>query len=160
MDTGQGTQVLNRLVYSVVILTVADGDEINGMPVSWITQVSGDPLLVAVCISPARYSHHMIDSAGCFALNLLSDNQKDMVDRFKLAGDRREKKFEGLTITRGVTGAPIIRECPAHVECRVRDSHAPGDHTLFIGEVVAAGTRSEGPTLDTTTYGKGYTGRA
>jgi flavin reductase (DIM6/NTAB) family NADH-FMN oxidoreductase RutF len=51
-------------------------------------------------------------------------------DKFVSAGLNEE--------TAQVVGAPLVAECFAHAECRVVDAYTTGDHTLFVGEVVAA----------------------
>ena len=64
--------------------------------------------------------------------------------RFGLKTGRKTDKFEGLDYETKVTGAPVLKECLAWLDCRVVSYHDAGDHTLFIGEVLDAGVRREG----------------
>ena len=125
-----------HMTYGIYILTTRFEDTINGMVASWVSQVSYDPPLVMVAIHPNRYSHDLIVQSRSFALHLLSREQKGLLARFK-GRDAREK-FASIDWKVGVTGAPILKECIGCMECRIIERLSPGNHTLFIGEVVGA----------------------
>ena len=61
-------QALGKMTYGIYVLTTCDKEEINGMIASWVSQVSYDPLLITVGVHPNRYSHHLIEQSGRFAL--------------------------------------------------------------------------------------------
>ena len=149
--------VLGKLINGVYLLTCCRGEEVNGMPVSWVSQVSSEPVLVMVAVRPDRYSHAMIDESGAFALNLLGKDQKELVDRFMRRGVKADK-FENLAFEKGRTGCPILRDSAGFLECRVLSSLQPGDHTLFFGEVVEAGRQKEVFLLTIADYGHSYGG--
>ncbi len=112
----------------------------NVMTAAWAMPVSADPPMVAVSISPKRYSHKLISETGEFTVNIPSVELLDAVFYCGTVSGREVDKFEeaGLTPVRGeVVDAPVIAECAASLECRVVESVDAGDHTLFIGEVVA-----------------------
>ncbi|MBI2876357.1 MAG: flavin reductase [Candidatus Tectomicrobia bacterium] len=152
------SRVLKRLISGVYLLTCCRGEEINGMPVSWASQVSSRPPLVMVAVRPDRYSHAMIEASGAFALSLLGRGQPGLVDRFMHPGPLKAEKFQGLEVERGVTGCPLLRDAAGFLECRVVGSQRPGDHTLFLGEVVAAGWYRDLPLLSMNDYGHSYGG--
>lgn len=149
---------LERLTYGIYVLTSADGDTINGMVASWVSQVSYTPLLLMVAVHPSRYTHRLIDRSGAFALHCLSREQKHWLGRFK--GPDPVAKFADIVWEPGITGSPLISGCPAVFECRVRERHAPGNHTLFIGEVVDARTAGLGEVLSTLDYEGTYLGKS
>ena len=149
-------RALSRLVSGVYVLTVEDETGPNAMPVSWVAQVSARPPLVAAAVSPIRRSHDLIVRAGAFGLNLISPEQAPLVERFKLPGPGQ---FEGVALEVGeAAGAPLLAEAPVSLECRVHTAYSPGDHTLFIGEVVSVRVRGEGEVLSAAAYGHSYTG--
>ena len=47
--------------------------------------------------------------------------------------------LNGFDVFEGVTGAPILSQCVAWLDCEVRQSVETGGHTLFVGEVVDCG---------------------
>jgi flavin reductase (DIM6/NTAB) family NADH-FMN oxidoreductase RutF len=79
-----------------------------------------------------------------FAINILASEQEALARRFAAPETDR---FEGVGFTRGVCGAPILDDVLAYLECRATRSIPGGDHTIFIGEVEHAETRSAGPLL-------------
>jgi flavin reductase (DIM6/NTAB) family NADH-FMN oxidoreductase RutF len=158
MDDNPATAVLSRAVYGCYLLTAAQGETINGMPLSLFVQVGFKPPLAACGVAPRRRTHDLIQKAGAFAVIFLRRDQKALVDRFKLKGDRPEKKFEGLAWKRGITGSPLLADCLGYIECRLKDTLAPGDHTLFIGEVINSELVTPGPLLTIQDLGKIYTG--
>jgi flavin reductase (DIM6/NTAB) family NADH-FMN oxidoreductase RutF len=160
MDRATMREALAGLVNGVYILTVDDGTEKSGMPVSWVTQVSAEPPLIAVAVSARRYTHDMIDGAGEFALNLLASDQGKLVRQFKYSGPEKAKKFEGVVTEKAeAVSAPLLKETPASYECRLHTVYTPGDHTLFVAEVVAARKRFDAKPLDAEAYGAAYGGR-
>ena len=150
-------KALGHMCYGIYVLTTADREKINGMIASWVSQVSYDPPLVSVAVHPKRYSHDMIQGSGHFALHLLKRDQRYLLQKFKLPNPA--SKFESLAWSRGETGCPILKECLAFMECKVRKIYNPGNHTLFIGQVVAAQLVSEEPPLTTLDYEGVYLGR-
>ena len=130
--------VFDALVHGVYVVTTRLGDVVNGMTASWISQVSLKPLLVMVSIAPSRYSHDLIKQSGIFAVNVLDRDQADLGKRFGFKSGRQVDKFAGLEWTTGATGAPILPQAYACLELKLKETVPAGDHTLFVGEVVAA----------------------
>ena len=93
-----------------------------------------DPPLIMVAIHANRYSHDLLQKSGNFALHTLAEAQKDLLTRFK--GPDPGSKFDALAWRDGVTGCPVLADCIGSVECRIRQTLKPGNHTLFIGQVV------------------------
>ena len=130
--------VFDALVHGVYVVTTRLGDVVNGMTASWVSQVSLKPLLVMVSIAPSRYSHDLIKKSGIFAVNVLDRDQADLGKRFGFKSGRQVDKFAGLEWTTGATGAPILPQAYACLELKLKETVPAGDHTLFVGEVVAA----------------------
>lgn len=150
-------KALGRMSYGIYVLTTRRDETINGMIASWVSQVSHTPPLIMAAVHPNRYSHGLLDGNGCFALHVLDRSQKEMLGRFK--GPEAAEKFDGLEWQVGQTGCPVLRDCLAWFECTVSERLAPGNHTLFIGEVIKAGCPAEGDPLTTLDYEGQYTGR-
>jgi flavin reductase (DIM6/NTAB) family NADH-FMN oxidoreductase RutF len=148
---------LKHMTYGIYVLTTRHETEINGMIASWVTQVSYDPLLIMVAVHPNRYTHHMIEQSGCFALHVLSNTQKFFLARFK--GPDPAAKFKEISWTDGKTGCPILRDCIGFFECRVVEKATPGNHTVFVGEVVNQGFTAPQPPLTTLDYEGCYLGK-
>jgi flavin reductase (DIM6/NTAB) family NADH-FMN oxidoreductase RutF len=97
--------------------------------------------MVVVSIAPKRYSHKLIDETREFVINVPTMKiVKETLYCGRVSGRKRDKfKDTGLTqLPAKKVKAPIIKECIAHLECKLIKQIKTGDHTLFIGEVVAA----------------------
>ncbi len=123
----------------VTVVTVDLPGGPTGITVSSFTSVSLDPPLVLVSIAKNSALHGVLCAAGSFAVNFLSDDQKSVSDRFAGRTTARDR-FEGLKFTRGVTGSPIIAGARAALECKSWHVYEGGDHSIIVGEVVAAKT--------------------
>ena len=147
---------ISKMTYGIYVLTSSFNDEINGMFASWVSQISYDPPLVMVAVHINRYSHKLIEQGGVFALHALTRNQDHYLSRLK--GPDPAAKFTGIEWENGQTGCPILKDCAAYIECRVRETLKPGNHTLFIGEIVAARLIADKEMLSTLDYKGVYLG--
>ncbi len=148
---------LGQMTYGIYVLTTRLDDTINGMIASWVSQISYAPPLIMVAIHPNRYSHALIDKSGVFALHVIDRSQKDLLMRFK--GPDPIKKFSGIQWKKGKTGVPILTDCSTYFELEVKEIHRPGNHTLFVGEVVNCGFQPTVTPLSTLDYEGMYVGK-
>lgn len=151
------TQTLGKMTYGIYVLTTRHEQIINGMIASWVSQVSYEPMLIMAAIHPDRYTHALIEKSKSFALHILSKEQKDLITQFK--GPDPAAKFASLNWAEGKTGAPVLKNCIGYLECRVKIIFSPGNHLLYIGEVIAAGFSRKDTPLSTLDYEGVYTGR-
>jgi flavin reductase (DIM6/NTAB) family NADH-FMN oxidoreductase RutF len=149
---------LGKMTYGIYVLTTSYKDEINGMIASWVSQISYEPLLIMVAVHPNRYSYHLLEQSGCFVLHVLGKDQANFLSRFK--GSVPEDKFAGIQWQRGPTGCPVLKDCLAYFECELRSKYAPGNHALFVGEVITSQNFAGDEPLSTLDYDGVYQGRS
>ena len=146
-----------KMTYGIYVLTTCYQKEINGMIASWVSQVSHTPPQIMAAVHPHRYSHQLVEKGRSFALHVLAKSRKDLLSRFK--GRDPKAKFLGLNWTAGKTGCPILGDCLAYLECELNTHYRPGNHTLYIGDVIDAGVLAEGAPLTTGDYEGIYLGK-
>ncbi len=146
-----------HMAYGIYVLTTRFEDIINGMIVSWVTQVSYEPPLVQVAVHPNRYTHDLLMKSRHFALHILDNTQKAFVNRFM--GPNSQTKFENISWNDGITGCPVLSDCIGAMECRIIEHLTPGNHSLFIGEVVSAIFNKKKAPLCTSDYEGRYLGK-
>ena len=132
------TKVLRRIVHGVYVIGVRDGDRSNAFTATWLTQVSFEPLLLAAAIRKDSVSFSMIERSGIFAVSFLASGQKELAQHFLKPAHLGGDKLAGIAHRPGMTGAPILEEAAAYIECRVREIHPAGDHSIVVWEVVEA----------------------
>lgn len=118
-------------------------DEWNGMTHSWISQVSMEPVLIAISVDNTAVTHRLISDSGVFTVNLWNAEDTRPFVKFSKPATKDGMTLNERPIREGETGAPVFEEAIAHMECEVRQALDVGTHTLFLGEVVAAGLRDD-----------------
>jgi flavin reductase (DIM6/NTAB) family NADH-FMN oxidoreductase RutF len=134
MDQSLFRQLMGHFASGVTVVTTAHDGHLSGLTVSSFTSLSLEPPLVLVCIDKAAASHEAIAAAGKFAVNILSEGQEYLSRRF---ATRDSEKFLAGTYTLSSSGLPLLNGALAHIECTIHASLPGGDHTIYIGEVVA-----------------------
>ena len=140
----------------VTIVTSRAGERVHGMTVSAFTEVSLDPPLVLVCADQSSNTHALIAEAGIFAVNVLARGQEALSNLFASKEDE-ERRFEGLAWQAGATGAPLLPDCIAQLDCRVVAAHEAGDHVIYVGRVEEVRRSAGEPLLH---YNRSYGGFA
>lgn len=125
----------------VLISSISEMGKANIMTLTWIMPVSIDPPLLAISVSPERYTHQLIQETGEFVVNIPTIEILDAVILCGTVSGRTHDKFtmSKLTPMRAKkVKPPIIGECIAHLECKLQDRIPMGDHTMFIGKIIEA----------------------
>lgn len=116
-----------------------DGKD-NALAVAYCCNCSYDPPMVMVGIVPSRFSYHMVKETGCFVVNLVSEDQKDIFDYLGSHSAKDEDKLAkmGVATANGdKVNAPLLTDCPVNIECTVVDSIVTGSHEMFVGKIEA-----------------------
>ena len=133
MDAADFKAGLARFGTGVTVITTRDGKgEPAGFTASSFTSLSIDPPMVLFCLANDATCYDAFLEARCFAVNILSDTQQEISNRF---ASRGEDKFDGLTLRDGTEGMPLIENSLAMLECRTTRTVPGGDHLIFMGEV-------------------------
>jgi flavin reductase (DIM6/NTAB) family NADH-FMN oxidoreductase RutF len=139
MDPNAKKTALRMIPYGLYVLTAESGADTAAATVNWVTQTSFAPPLVAVGVKADSHVHAVIKQANAFALNVLGKGQDAVAYTFFKPAERQGSTISGQPYRAGSTGAPVLTNAPAFVECRLVATVEKGDHSLFVGEVVDAG---------------------
>ncbi|MFJ8975033.1 MULTISPECIES: flavin reductase family protein [Streptomyces] len=143
-DPSSLRETMSRFITGVIVLSVG-GDSIHGMTANSFSSVSLDPPTVLCCVSHSAVMHKAILAEGRFGVSVLGAEQEQLARYF--ADKKRPlgpEQFHGLDWEPGTyTGAPLLRGALGWLECELTEVHDSGDHSIFLGNVVAAGTGSE-----------------
>jgi flavin reductase (DIM6/NTAB) family NADH-FMN oxidoreductase RutF len=126
-----------------VLVTVEDRSQPtrpNIITIAWHSPVSLTPPQYGISIDPRRYSHDLIVDSGEFVVNFAGFEILDDMHFCGRRSGRKVDKFKDTNLTpekAQKVNAPLINKCYAHLECKLVDRHLYGDHTWFVGEVVA-----------------------
>ncbi len=135
--------VLGMYATGVTVITTQGVTEPYGMTANSFTGVSLDPPLVLVCAMSQAQGAATISDNGHFAVNVLTAEQEAISHFFASRNrPRGPNAFAEIPHRRLATGAPIIENVAAYLDCRLVTEYEVGDHTIFIGEVLALGAEA------------------
>ena len=126
-------RVLGHFATGVTVVTTLDASgRPEGVTVNAFASLSLEPPLVLVCLARATRLLAIFESAGHFAVNVLSDRQRHLSLAFSRTDDDR---FRDVPWGAWSSGAPILEGCVANIECARAGRHDGGDHVIMVGQV-------------------------
>lgn len=159
MDLQAKKVALRKIPHGVYIVGVKQDAQLNAFTATWVTQVSFTPPLVALGIKKDSHSFEMIKQSRVFTVNLLGKDQKSVAEHFVKPATVLGEKLKDVRHRPGKTGAPVLEEALAYLECEVREiANQQGDHAVVIGEVIEAGVHRDEPALTLMDTGWHYGG--
>ncbi|HEU5308014.1 MAG TPA: flavin reductase family protein [Acidimicrobiia bacterium] len=132
-DDKRFRSVLGQFATGVTIITAMDGDEPVGMAANSFTSLSLDPPLILFCVAHTSSTWPRIEQAGTFAVNILGEGHQELCNLFAQKGADR---FAHTPWHVGVSGAPVLEEAIAYLDCRFEAEHPGGDHKIIVGRVL------------------------
>ena len=145
VDAATFRTVLGHFCSGITVITSVDDGEPVGLTCQSFSSVSLDPPLVLFVAAKSAHSWPRIRAAGLFSANVLAEDQEALSRRFALRGI---DKFAGVGWTSGPSGAPLLDDCLAYVDCEIAAVHDAGDHEIVVGRVLElAVTREAAPLL-------------
>ena len=151
MDLTAASTLFAWLDREVWLVTARAGERRGGLIATFVNAASivSEMPRVLVGLSRQHYTWELVEASGAFALHLLGEQHLETVWRFGLKSGRSIDKFEGLTMTAGASGSPLLADCIGWLDCRVEDRLHSGDRTVYLAEVVESGvTRFDPPLTD------------
>lgn len=145
LSSDQLRKILGHFATGVTVVTtrLASGEP-WGFTVNAFTSVSLSPPLILVCVGHGGDSFQVMSEAEYFAVNFLAEDQEDLSRVF---ASRSRERFQGVPHEDSANGTPLLKGCLGFLECRKSASHAHGDHTILIGEVLAGKAVGGSPLL-------------
>jgi len=123
-----------------VVISCADASgKANLVTLAWVGTVCSDPPMLSIAVRPGRYSHPMIKQTREFVVNIPRADQAKAVDLCGNISGRSGDKFKAAELTpepAAYVKAPLVKEFPVNIECRVREVLSLGTHDLFIAEIL------------------------
>lgn len=129
-------------IYPIPAVMVSCGtmEKSNIMTVAWTGILNTNPAMCYISVRPERYSHDMIKENGEFVINLTTEKLARATDWCGVRSGRDYDKFKEMKLTKekgNFVKAPLIKESPVSVECRVKEIIPLGSHDMFVAEVLS-----------------------
>ena len=151
IDQDEFRRLLGYFASGVTVVTICYEEVNYGITVSSFASLSLVPPLVLICIDhKVAIITAALQGSGTFAGNILPEAGERLSRHF---ASREPDKFRGIAFHTGLTGAPLLDAALATIECRIVQQAPGGDHTIYMGEVLAGATGKGKPLLY---YRSGY----
>jgi flavin reductase (DIM6/NTAB) family NADH-FMN oxidoreductase RutF len=132
--------MMARFATGVTVVAARHGPLLAGMTANAIASISVDPPLMMASINHKSETHAAIKGSHSFAVSVLADAQRELADCFAQPTTAAKlQRFCDAPWHDAETGSPIVDDAMAFFDCRLVAQHPGGDHTIFVGEIVAAG---------------------
>lgn len=131
------------------LLGSRSGDERNAMTINWVTQVSFDPKLVGIGVEEEALTHRLVTEGRVFSVCTVARDDRTIVRKFTKPVEQSDSgppgsiTLNGFAFHDGLTGAPVLDQAPAFVDCELRHAFDLGTHTFFVGEVIDCGFQAD-----------------
>ena len=130
-----------------VMVSVTDGQgNDNIITVAWTGTICTNPPMVYISVRPSRYSYEMLKKTGEFVINLTTEELAFATDYCGVRSGRDVDKFKEAHLTKEpaqFVKAPMIKESPVSIECKVTEVKELGSHHMFLAEVLAVHAQQE-----------------
>jgi flavin reductase (DIM6/NTAB) family NADH-FMN oxidoreductase RutF len=137
-------RALGRVPSGLYIVTTRRAGEPVGFLGSFVVQVGLEPPTVCVAVGKDRPHLADIRAARGFALSVLDAASRALMAGFLKKPAPGRTAFDGLRVEAAPSGAPVLADALAWLDCRLAGEHALADHVVLFGEVVAGALLREG----------------
>lgn len=133
--------LLRKLASSVVVITARSGEQQNGLTATAMCSLSMDPQSILVCVNKNASAAELILESRCFAVNVLAEDQQETAKLFSTPKLSADQRFSGSRWHELTSGAPILGDALASLDCEVALHLQYGTHYIFVGRVLAMQSR-------------------
>jgi flavin reductase (DIM6/NTAB) family NADH-FMN oxidoreductase RutF len=143
MEKASLEQALDRFLplSCVYVISVNAQGEPSGMIASWVIQTSFNPPLIAVSIGKTRFTYNLIKDSKEFVIAVPNEKLKEAIRIFGLKSGANINKFKETNLKTkkaSFVKSPLLADATINYECKLLQIVDTGDHSIFIGEVMAA----------------------
>jgi flavin reductase (DIM6/NTAB) family NADH-FMN oxidoreductase RutF len=148
VDVRDFKSALGCFVTGVTVATTLSALGMHGVTANAVMSVSLEPPLVVLSIQTGSRMDVVLRQSDNYALSVLSSTQRDVAEYFADSSKPHDSAaFQRFPYSRARTGAPLLDDALAHVECRIVDTHPAGDHILYVGHAVFVASPKPGAPL-------------
>lgn len=147
MDRDSYRNLIGRFATGVTVVTTNVDGRLHGMTANAVCSLSLEPLQLLVCVDRKSHCYQQMLRAEALGLSILAADQEEISNRFAVSSEPTEGDLPGVEYRLGSLGAPLLEDALVHLECRVADRLAGGDHIIVVGDVVAGAVVRDAPPL-------------
>lgn len=129
-------------IYPIPAVMVTSGtmEKSNIITVAWTGILNTNPAMCYISVRPERYSYNIIKENGEFVINLTTQQLAYATDWCGVKSGKNVDKFKEMKLTKEegkFVKAPLIKESPISIECKLKEIIPLGSHHMFMAEVLS-----------------------
>lgn len=129
-------------IYPIPAVMVSCGtmEKSNIITVAWTGIINTNPAMCYISVRPERHSYNIIKENGEFVINLTTEKLAYATDWCGVKSGKDVDKFKEMKLTKEsayFVKAPLIKESPVSVECKVKQIVPLGSHDMFVAEILS-----------------------
>jgi len=136
MDAQDYRAIMRNQAGAVTIIAVGGAGNRTGLTATAVCSLTDSPPTLLACVNRSASAHAPIQAMRSFSINLLARDQNELAMCFSgragLEGEARFSAEEWMTLA---TGAPVLKNALASLDCELMDEHGFDTHSVFIGRV-------------------------
>ena len=137
-DAGNLKQALRKLGGGVTIITAGEGEIRTGATVTSATALSVDPPRMLISLNRSSSTWPVVERFRHFAVNVIGREHEGLANRFAgHGGVKGSDRYRGAEWTRLASGAPVLEDAVAALDCEVEEAIERHSHVIVIGKVLA-----------------------
>lgn len=122
----------------VTIISVKTGNRLHGLTATGFVTISQSPPLIGIVIDHRGRAYEMLEQPDAvFSVSILRTDHQALANRFATS---QENRYSEGTWKTAVTGAPVLEDALAWLDCTIHYRYPMGNNSLYIGEVQATYT--------------------
>jgi 4-nitrophenol 2-monooxygenase / 4-nitrocatechol 4-monooxygenase, reductase component len=134
--------VIGHFASGVTVITTSVGGTLHGTTASAISSLSLEPPMLLICMNRSSATGQAVAQSGAFAVNILGEGDDELARRFAARGG---DKFDGVAVSVGDHGQPLLLDALAQLVCRVTQQVEAATHVVFFASVHEATARPGQP---------------
>ncbi len=125
---------------AVMVSCGSTPEEYNIITIAWTGTINSNPPMLSISVRKNRHSYEIIKQNREFVVNLTTEKLAFATDWCGVKSGKDVDKFKEMNLTpekARAINAPMIKESPVNIECKVKDIIELGSHDLFLAEILA-----------------------
>ncbi len=143
MSNEQKAQGVGHIPSGLFVVSVKNGEQMDGYLASWVQQVSFSPLRIAVAINPDRQGYDSIVGGTPFSVNIVGDHDTQYMRYFWSGYEPGTNPFAEIDTVISENETIHIKGAKSVIDCKFVEKIRPGDHDIVIAEVLDSKVYSE-----------------
>lgn len=135
MDQAKFRNLMRHQAGAVTIIAVGKPGNRTGLTATAMCSLTDSPPTVLICVNKNASAHAPIKAVGCFSVNVLAHPQQELAKRFSTKKLEGEARFDAADWETLATGAPVLKNTIASLDCELVAEHEVETHSIFIGRV-------------------------